>query len=116
MLHTDGVQPLLAVGYDPVPLQSCETATTNCWKSSPSNYAGWQSVLHQVSAHYSASLGISGVQYEMWNEPDIFSGGSKIFFTGNQVDYGNVYKYGVAGVKDGVTNAAGVSDALVGGR
>jgi len=115
MLHSNDVEPLLAVGYNPLPLQSCKTATTTCWKSPPSNDRGWQSILRQVSAHYSAGLGISGVQYEMWNEPDMASGTTKTFFSGSQADYGTTYRYGVAGVRSGVTNASGVADALVGG-
>jgi Glycosyl hydrolases family 39 len=115
MLHANGVEPLLAVGYNPLPLQSCKTADTICWQSPPSNYSGWDSILSQVSAHYSTYLGISGVQYEMWNEPDISSGTTKTFFSGSQTDYGNVYQHGVAGVKNGVENVAGVADALVGG-
>jgi hypothetical protein len=115
MLQANGVEPLLAVGYDPLPLQPCKATTTTCWQSPPSNYSGWKSILRQVSAHYSAALGISGVQYEMWNEPDMASGTVKTFFSGSQADYGNVYRYGVAGVKSGVSNAARVADALVGG-
>jgi hypothetical protein len=115
MLHANGVKPLLAVGYDPLPLQSCKSTATNCWQHPPSNDRGWQSILRQVSAHYSAGLGISGVQYEMWNEPDMAVGTIKTFFSGSQANYGTIYRYGVAGVKSGVTNAGDVADALVGG-
>ena len=55
------------------------------------------------------------MQYEMWNEPDMASGTVKTFFSGSPTDYGNIYRYGVAGIKSGVDNAAGVADALVGG-
>jgi Glycosyl hydrolases family 39 len=113
MLHANGVQPLLAVGYDPLPLQICNTA--NCWKAAPTSYAGWQIVLSRISSHYAHDLGLSGVQYEMWNEPDISIDGAKIFFTGNVRDYGNIYRYGVAGVQQGASNAPGLRDALVGG-
>jgi hypothetical protein len=113
MLHANGVQPLLAIGYDPLPLQTCTAA--NCWKAPPSSYAGWQTVLSRVSSHYAHDLGISGVQYEMWNEPDISIDGAKIFFTGNVRDYGNIYRNGVAGVQEGASSASGVRDALVGG-
>lgn len=108
MFQAAHVQPLLAVGYDPLPLETCQTS--GCWQAPPTNFATWQSVLQQYSQHYSQGLGISGVQYEMWNEPDISIGGSKTFFTGTLADYGSIYKNGVAGVQAGAGR-----DALVGG-
>jgi len=108
MLHNDHVQPLLAVGYDPLPLETC--ASPNCWKHPPSSSDGWSAVLRQVSRHYAQALGIGGVQYEIWNEPDISAHGGKIFFTGNQADYGVVYRSGAAGIQAGSGR-----DALVGG-
>lgn len=113
MLQANHVQPLLAVGYDPLPLQiSC---SADCWKQPPSNFAGWSSVLQQFSDHYAHALHISGVQYEIWNEPDIASGGSPMFFTGTKTDYSNLFSSGVAGVQAGTGQGAAGRDALVGG-
>ena len=113
MFHAANVQPLLAVGYDPLPLETCKTA--GCWEAPPSNYSGWSNVLQQYSNHYAKTLGLSGVQYEMWNEPDISIGGSKVFFTGTQGDYASIYKNGVAGVQTGAVQGTAGRDALVGG-
>jgi hypothetical protein len=113
MFQAAKVQPLLAVGYNPLPLETCTSA--GCWEAPPSNYSGWSSVLQQYSNHYANVLGLSGVQYEMWNEPDIASGGSKIFFTGSQSDYASVYKNGVVGVLAGAPQGTSGRDALVGG-
>ncbi len=101
MLHRARVQPLIAAGYNPLPLQHCSTDLTRCWKAPPSNDAGWASVLRQVSAHYAKVLGVGGLQYEMWNEPDMAIGGRRLFFTGSIADYGRLYKSGVEGVRSG---------------
>ncbi len=110
MLHRARVQPLIAAGYNPLPLQHCAPESTPCWKSPPSDDAGWASVLRQVAGHYAGALGVGGVQYEMWNEPDMAAAGQRFFFTGNTTDYGKLFKAGLAGVKAG----AG-TDARVGG-
>lgn len=110
MLDRSGVHLLLAVGYNPFPLQRCRVDSRSCWKTPPSNDDGWASVLRQVSSHYSKSLGIGGIEYEMWNEPDIVIGGRRLFFTGSVADYGHVYRAGVRGVEAGAGE-----DARVGG-
>lgn len=110
MLHRARVQPLIAAGYNPLPLQHCAAGSTPCWKAPPSDYAGWASVLQQISGHYAGAMGVGGVQYEMWNEPDMAAAGQRFFFTGDTTDYGRIYKAGVAGLKAG----AG-TDARVGG-
>lgn len=110
MLRRAGVQPLIAAGYNPLPLQHCPTNPARCWKAPPSNDGGWTSVLRQVSAHYAQALGVGGLQYEMWNEPDMAAGGRRFFFTGNIADYGRLYKSGVEGVQAGAGE-----DARVGG-
>ena len=110
MLDRTGVHLLLAVGYNPLPLQRCRVNLRSCWKTPPSNHDGWASVLQQVSTHYSRNLGVGGIQYEMWNEPDIVIDRQRLFFTGNIADYGRIYKAGVRGVKAGAGE-----DARVGG-
>lgn len=110
MLRRAQVQPLIAAGYNPLPLQDCPAISSHCWKAPPSNYGGWASVLRQVSAHYAKALGVGGVQYEMWNEPDVVIGGRRLFFTGSVSDYGDLYKAGAAGVQAGAGE-----DARIGG-
>lgn len=108
MLQTNGITPLLAAGYDPLPLQT----NTADWVSSmapPDNLTTWKWIVQQYASHYSSSLGLKGIYYEIWNEPDLSLSGSKVFFTGNQSDYGNIYSNAVSGI------FAGASDAQVGG-
>ena len=107
MLQTNGVRPLFAIGYDPLPLENC--TGWQCWKDVPNNLSVWQSIVQRYAWHYSSSLGFKGIYYEIWNEPDLPGDGGKVFFNGDQSDYGNVYTYSVAGIIDVA------SDALVGG-
>lgn len=107
MLQTNGVAPLFATGYDPVPLKTCSDWPS--WQAVPDNLTSWEWITRQYANHYSSSLGFKGICYEIWNEPDLSLNGSKVFFTGNQSDYGNIYACAVTGIN------AGASDARVGG-
>jgi hypothetical protein len=107
MLQTNGITPLFAVGYDPVPLKTC--STWQCWKDVPDDLSAWREILKQYAAHYAGDLGLRGIHYEIWNEPDLPGDGGKVFFNGNQSDYGNIYSNGMSGIY------AGASDAQVGG-
>ena len=107
MLQTNGITPLFAMGYDPAPLKTC--TDWQCWKDVPDNLNSWSGMLKQYAAHYSGSLGLRGIHYEIWNEPDLPGDGGKVFFNGNQSDYGNIYRNSVSGI------FAGASDAQVGG-
>ena len=116
MLRYSGVQLLLAATYNPLPLQACSPADAPaCWRTRPSSYKGWQALLAAVSSHYAGALGIGGVQFEMWNEPDLVLHGSKVFFDGDPQAYGEIYRAGVAGVRSGAANPAGVVNARTGG-
>jgi hypothetical protein len=107
MLKTNNITPLFAMGYDPLPLKNC--STWQCWKDVPNDLNAWRGILQQYAAHYSTDLGIKGIYYEIWNEPDLPGDGGKVFFNGNQSDYGNIYSNSVVGIY------AGASDAQVGG-
>jgi len=102
-----GTIPLLAMTYDPLPLK---TGTDyQRWKDVPADLNVWQQINQRYADHYSNALGVKGIHYEMWNEPDLPGDGGKVFFNGSPGDYGNVFRYGVAGVR------AGAGDATVGG-
>jgi hypothetical protein len=107
MLQTNGIRPLFAVGYDPLPLENC--STWQCWKDVPNNLNSWGEILRQYAAHYSGVLRFKGIYYEIWNEPDLPGDGGKVFFNGNQTDYGNIYTSSISGV------TTGAGDALIGG-
>ena len=87
MLKTNGITPLFAVTYCPLPLQTTE------WEDTPNNLSSWQSIVQQYVSHYSSVLGVKGAYYEMWNEPDYG------FFNGTVAQYGSIYRYGSAGVR-----------------
>lgn len=106
-LGRQGILPLFAMTYDPVPLK---TGTEwQRWKDVPSNLTAWQDIQRRYAAHYRDALGLSGPLYEMWNEPDIPGDGGKMFFNGSAADYAALYGAGAAGIR------AGDPDAEVGG-
>ncbi len=106
-LGKQGVLPLFAMTYDPVPLKS--GTEWQRWKDMPSNLAAWQDIQRRYAAHYRDAVGLSGPLYEMWNEPDIPGDGGKMFFNGSAADYAALYGVGAAGIR------AGDPDAEAGG-
>ena len=98
------VFPLIAFTYDPLPLQ-----TDGNFQDVPSNLGTWGNVNSAYASHFRNSDGRPGVWFEEWNEPDLSNGSGKVFFNGNQTDYGHVYSNGASGVR------SGDSDARVGG-
>ncbi len=99
------VRPLLALAYNPTPLQTrTEWAR---WKDMPSDLNAWQTINRAYAAHLK-TLG-ARASYEVWNEPDMPEPGGKMFFSGNADDYGRLYGASVKGVQ------SGDADALVGG-
>ncbi|HEY1579265.1 MAG TPA: hypothetical protein VGF82_19535 [Terracidiphilus sp.] len=116
MLHANGIDPLLAITYNPLPLQACPPErAAGCWRTPPSKENGWQKVLKQVASHYIATLGLAGAQFEIWNEPDIRTAGSKVFFTGTPADYGALYRASITGIQMETESGAGVTQLRVGG-
>lgn len=107
ILKRQGVAPLLAMCYDPVPLK---TGTEwQRWKDMPSNLAGWQNIQRRYAAHYRDVLHLRDARYEIWNEPDIGGDGGKMFFNGTPAQYAALYRAGAAGIH------AGDRDARAGG-
>lgn len=96
--------PLMAFTYDPLPLQ-----TDGNFQDVPSNLATWGSINATYAAHFRNSDARPGVWFEQWNEPDLSNGSGKVFFNGDQTDYGNVYSNGASGIR------SGDPDARVGG-
>ena len=102
-LNESGVRPLLALTYNPTPLQTRTDWAR--WKDVPSNLAAWR----EINRAYAAHLKKWGADYEVWNEPDMPEPGGKMFFTGDADDYARLYSQSVAGVQ------SGDADALIGG-
>ena len=113
MLRRCGVQPLLAATYNPLPLQACPpSAVSSCWRTLPSSMDRWEELMGQMAAHDGNALGLGGVQFEIWNEPDLVLNGSKVFFTGGPGTYGVIYRASVAGV---FSQAGSIADTRIGG-
>jgi len=106
-MSRQGVLPLFAMTYDPVPLKS--GTEWQRWKDLPTNLTAWQDIQRRYAAHYRDAIGLTGPSYEMWNEPDIPGDGGKMFFNGSAADYAALYGAGAAGI------CAGDPDAEVGG-
>ncbi len=104
-LQRANVRPLLALTYNPTPLQTrTEWAR---WKDMPSDLNAWREINRAYAAHLQ-TLG-AHASYEVWNEPDMPEPNGKMFFTGDADDYARLYSQSVAGVQ------SGDADALVGG-
>ena len=100
------IEPLLALTYNPVPLQT--QTTWQRWKDVPSNLEGWNRVVADTAKHV-RTIGLDNVQYEIWNEPDLPGDGGKVFFNGGPAEYGVLFNGSASAIK------AAVPDADVGG-
>ena len=106
-LKAAGVQPLFALTYDPLPLQ---TGTGwQRWKDVPNDLDAWGRITKAYAKHYREVLQLLGPAYEVWNEPDLPGDRGKVFFNGGPADYARVYAAAQTGLR------AGDPDALVGG-
>lgn len=101
-LQRANVRPLLALTYNPTPLQT-RTQWAR-WKDMPSDLNAWR----EINRAYAAHLQMMGARasYEVWNEPDMPEPNGKMFFSGNADDYGRLYAQSVLGIKRGDAVAA----------
>lgn len=83
-----GAKPFFSLSYMPAVI-----ATGGDILSEPSNWNEWSDVVQKTIEHYSGTLGLAGVYYEVWNEPDLF-GKWKM---GGKKDYKNLYLHAAAG-------------------
>lgn len=104
-LQRANVRPLLALAYNPTPLQTRTDWAR--WKDRPSNLDSWRAINRAYAAHLK-TLG-ARASYEIWNEPDMPEPGGKMFWSGDSNDYARLYAQSVEGVQNGD------GDALVGG-
>jgi hypothetical protein len=77
-----GAKPFIALSYMPPSISSTGQVTDN-----PRSWIDWENTVQNLIQHVSGrgGLGISGVYYEVWNEPDLF-GGYKITGPKNYLD------------------------------
>lgn len=97
-----GAKPYIALSYMP-PVISVNGDIT----APPANWTDWQITVQRTIEHVSGSMGIEGVYYEVWNEPDLF-GGYKTYGGRNYLD---LYRYAARGAQ----NARGVKAYRFGG-
>ena len=84
-----GAKPLLSISYTPDAKE-------------PQDWNQWYSLVKATAHHYSIDKKISGIYYEVWNEPDLF-GGWKF---GKNPNYATLYIQTSIAIADG---AAGTS-------
>lgn len=83
-----GAKPYIALSYIPPALSVNGDIT-----APPANWNEWQLVVQRTIERYSGSMGIDGVYYEVWNEPDLF-GNYKTYGKRNYLD---LYRYSARG-------------------
>jgi len=99
-----GALPFLSLSYMPPAI-----AQNNDITAAPLNWENWSEVVKNTVEHFSGrnNLGLNGVIYEVWNEPDLF-GNWRI---GGKKDYLILYKYAI----DGANQADNVNAFKIGG-
>lgn len=101
-IRATGATPFLSLSYMPIPLSADGTVT-----GKPANWSDWEYLVQKTIEHYSGTLGISGVYYEVWNEPDLFGE----FKNGGAKSYPELYVHSV----NAASRAAGVKYFKIGG-
>lgn len=96
-----GAKPYIALSYMPPAIAEGDIV------SKPKNWADWQLTVQKTIEHVSGTRKISGVYYEVWNEPDLFG---KWHYSGDK-NYLTLYRYAV----QGANNARGVQPFKIGG-
>lgn len=86
-----GAKPYIALSYMP-PVISVNGDIT----APPANWNDWQIVVQRTIEHVSGTMGIEGVYYEVWNEPDLF-GNYKTYGGRNYLD---MYRHAARGAKN----------------
>jgi hypothetical protein len=99
-----GAKPFLSLSYMPPAISKDGNVD-----SVPTNWVEWQIVVQKTIEHVSGKggLNLSGVYYEVWNEPDLFGR----FKAGGDKNYLDLYYYAQLGAK----SARGVNSFKIGG-
>lgn len=101
-----GAKPLLALSYMP-PVIAKDGSLIN----PPNNWEDWATVVQKTIEHYSgkSEKNLSGIYYEVWNEPDLAQFGSWKY--GGEKSYITLYQYASTGAR----RAKGVNTFYLGG-
>ena len=82
-----GATPLLSLSYMPPAI------ARNGIVSPPSDWNDWAELVRLTIEHYSGTLSLPGVYYEVWNEPDLFGD----WKAGRDPNYFELYRYAALG-------------------
>ncbi len=98
-----GARPFISLSYTPPVISSGNVTDL------PTNWGDWETSVQSLVEHVSGKggLNISGVYYEVWNEPDLFG---RFKFSGEK-DYRDLYFHSVVGAN----KAQGVNAFKIGG-
>jgi hypothetical protein len=103
-IRATGALPFFSLSYMPPGIS--KDGDVN---SEPVNWADWETLVQKTIEHYSGrnNMNLSGVYYEVWNEPDLF-GNYKI---GGQKNYLDLYQHAAIGA----SRAGNVNSFKIGG-
>lgn len=91
-----GAKPMLSISYTPASM------TKNGQNAGePKDWNEWYSLVKATAHHYSVEKNISGIYYEVWNEPDLFGG----WRYNKNPSYTTLYIQTARGVTDGASNS-----------
>lgn len=98
-----GALPFFSLSYMPTAISSADSV------SPPANWGDWAAVVKATIEHFSGRKGrnLSGVYYEVWNEPDLFGK----WGIGKKPDYRLLYAYALRGA----SQAKNVNPFKIGG-
>jgi len=82
-----GAKPMLSLSYTPD-------------AKAPADWNQWYQLVKATAAHYSVARNISGIYYEVWNEPDLFGGWNY----NRDPNYSTLYTQTSKAVVDGAGN------------
>lgn len=105
-ITSTGAKPILALSYMPDVI-----AKDGVIINPPNDWNEWALVVQKTIEHYSGKggLNISGIYYEVWNEPDLAQFGS--WKMGGEKNYLTLYRYAAVGAN----NAQNVNTFYLGG-
>jgi len=92
-----GAKPLISLSYT-TPDQSKSGQSAG----EPKDWNQWSSLIKATAHHYSVEKNISGIYYEVWNEPDLFGG----WHYGKDPNYSTLYVNTAKAVAEGAQNSS----------
>jgi len=87
-----GAKPMLSVSYT-----TNDMSSTGQNAGPPKDWNQWYSLVKATAKHYSVDKKISGIYYEVWNEPDLFGG----WHYGKDPNYTTLYHNTARAIVDG---------------